>query len=176
MDNNFENIWNKYRHQLLNFVKKRIDDINLAEDIVQDVFLKAKLKIHTLNDSGKIRSWLFQITRNCITDYYRNKKPQINLDDKLKIENEAQENDVYNRLQLNVLGMLQKLPPKYKQALFLADYKGLTHKEVSQIIGISYTGAKTRIQRGRKMMREIYLDCCHFEYDSYGNIIDYYPH
>lgn len=176
MDNNFDKIWNKYRYQLLNFVKKRIDDINSAEDIVQDVFLKVQLKFETLNDPSKVKSWLYQITRHSIVDYYRKQKPRILFDDDYFIDSPLEENNANSKLQQNVLRMILQLPIKYRQALLLADYKGLKQTEIAYKLGISLSGAKSRIQRARKMMKEIYTNCCHFEFDSYGNILDYYPH
>ena len=176
MEEQLNKIWKTYYPQLVNFVKRRVSDKNAAEDIVQDVFIKAQLKFETLNDPNKVRGWLYQITRHSIIDYYRRQKPQMRFEDEYFVDSPLEENDANSRLQQNVLRMILQLPVKYRQALFLADYKGLKQTEIACKLGISLSGAKSRVQRARKMMKEIYTDCCHFEYDSYGNILDYYPH
>ena len=71
--------------------------------------------------------------------------------------------------------MIQQLPLKYRQSLYLADYKGMTHKDIAKRLKVSDTCAKSRIQRARKLMKEIYLKCCHFEFDRNGKVTDYYP-
>lgn len=169
-------IWKTYYPQLLNFVRRKISDKSIAEDIVQDVFLKAQLKFETLKNPAKVRSWLFQITRNSIIDYYRREKPLIRLEENILFSESAEEDNANKRLQKNVLTMICKLPVKYCEAIRLADYHGLKQTDIAKELGISLSGAKSRVQRARKMMKEIYTSCCHFEFDIYGNVIDYYPH
>ena len=58
----------------------------------------------------------------------------------------------------------------------MADIEGLSMKEVAEELNISVSGAKSRVQRGRKMIKEIILKCCEVNTDKYGNIVDYEPH
>ncbi len=58
-------------------------------------------------------------------------------------------------------------------AITLSEFEGLRQKEVAMTLGLSVSGAKSRIQRGRKMLKELLLECCHFELDSRGRIMDY---
>jgi len=169
-------IWKTDYTQLLNFIRRRISNRSIADDILQDVFLKAQLNFNSLKDHSKIRSWLYQIARNSIVDYYRKQKQEISFEDDYHVDSPIEENDASDRLKKNVLSMILQLPIKYRQALFLADYRGLKQIEIANKLGISLSGVKSRVQRARRMMKEIYTDCCHFEYDSYGNILDYYPH
>ena len=71
---NIEEIWQEYHHKMLAFIQKRVSDKSVAEDILQEVFVKALTKIDTINESSKIQNWLYQITRNTIIDYYRTNK------------------------------------------------------------------------------------------------------
>ncbi len=67
--------------------------------------------------------------------------------------------------------MLDSLPSHYAEALRLAEIEGLTQAEVARRLGLSLPGAKSRIQRGRKMLAETLLTCCHFELDQRGGVM-----
>ncbi len=69
--------------------------------------------------------------------------------------------------------MINHLPEKYKQAIILTEFQNLTQKELSERMGLSLSGAKSRVQRARSMLKETLLGCCHLEFDRLGNIIDY---
>jgi len=68
---------------------------------------------------------------------------------------------------------MQRLPQKYLEALELYEFQGLSQKELSEKLGISYSGAKSRVQRGRKKLKYLLEGCCHIESDRYGNIVDF---
>ena len=72
--------------------------------------------------------------------------------------------------------MVGALPDAYRETLRLTEYEGLSQKQLSEQLGISFSGAKSRVQRARAKIKEQLLDCCHFELDHAGRIIDYQPH
>ncbi len=72
-----------------------------------------------------------------------------------------------------LMPMIENLPNHYRQAVMLAEIQGRTQKEVAKEQGISLSGAKSRVQRGRAMIKDMMLGCCHFEFDRRGNVIDY---
>ena len=65
------------------------------------------------------------------------------------------------------------MPEKYRDALIAIDLNGLTQKEYSEQQGISLACSKSRVQRGRKMVKDKLTDCCTFYSDAYGNVFDY---
>ena len=71
--------------------------------------------------------------------------------------------------------MIQELPAKYQEALRLTEFEGLTQNALAQRLGLSLPGAKSRVQRAKEQLKEILLQCCHFEFDRLGKIIDYRP-
>ena len=150
------------------------DDFN-AEDILQEVFIKIHNKIDTLKDNEKMNSWVYQITRNTIIDFYRKQKPNVELSDQEFVEHEY-EPDPYKEFQKDLLDTINELPEKYRDALIKTEYQGLTQKELAKELGISLPGAKSRVQRARNMLRDILMQCCHIEFDRYGTIIDYHAH
>lgn len=172
-----ENIYNIYHYQLLNYIKKRVPNLIIAEDILHDVFERVQNKLHMLKDEQKVKQWIFQIAHNMIADFFRKDKTTDFIKDDIRDYSSVNlEIPVYQRLELSVLEMIQRLPLKYRQSLFLADYKGLSYREIAIKQKVSLTCVKSRVQRARKMMKEIYLKCCHFELDVNGKVIDYYPH
>jgi RNA polymerase sigma-70 factor, ECF subfamily len=72
--------------------------------------------------------------------------------------------------------MVNELPEPYRQALLLTEYQGLNQKQMAERLGISVSGAKSRVQRAREKLRDMLLNCCHFEFDRRGRIVDYYEH
>ena len=71
--------------------------------------------------------------------------------------------------------MIEGLPVKHREALKLTEYEGMTQKELAAKLGISISGAKSRVQRARAMLKDALMQCCHFELDRYGTVIDYHP-
>jgi DNA-directed RNA polymerase specialized sigma subunit, sigma24 homolog len=69
--------------------------------------------------------------------------------------------------------MIDRLPEKYRKAIVLTDIERLTQKEMAEKLGLSSSGAKSRVQRSRKKLKEMLLECCHFEFDRSGNITEY---
>lgn len=168
-----ESIWNEYYDQLLLFILKRMPDKATAEDILQNVFLKILTNIEALKDSTKMKSWLFQITRNTIIDHYRKSKKPENSPLLLSDEDEAKEGDVMEVVESWVSPFINSLPEKYKEALILSELKGMSQKEMAVYLGISYAAAKTRVHRGRLLLKQKLTECCIFHTDKYGNIMDY---
>jgi RNA polymerase sigma-70 factor (ECF subfamily) len=83
--------------------------------------------------------------------------------------------EVERKLARSLRGMVEQLPEEYRQALVLTAYDGLTQQAVADKRGLSLSGAKSRVQRGREKLRDLPLDCCHLEFDRLGRVIDYYP-
>ena len=174
-----EHVWDAFHVPLLRFIRKRIPDEATAEDILQEVFLKIHQRIETLKDMKKLESWVYQITRNAIIDYYRSRElPGLPLDvpEALELTEELPDDDVVSALFPSVRAMIRSLPEQDRQALILTEYQGLTQKELAERLGLSLSGAKSRVQRAREKLKQQLLQCCHFEIDRRGHIITYQPH
>lgn len=173
-----EDLWETLHDRLLRFIRARVSDETSAEDILQDVFLKIHARIDTLRDQDRLQSWVWQIVRNALSDHYRALRPMVDLPEELAAPNEAREEDgdAARRLLPSVRAMVEALPNPYREALQLTEYQGLTQQELAQRAGISLSGAKSRVQRGREKLKALLLDCCHFELDRRGGIIDYHSH
>jgi RNA polymerase sigma-70 factor (ECF subfamily) len=174
MNAQINHIWEAHHNQLFNFIRKRVDDPDVAKDLLQDVFLKILDKIDTLKDSEKLQNWLYQITRNIISDYYRQKQKENKLAEYPFEAHEPEELNAMSQAESWIGLYVDELPENYRQAVELFELQGLSIAEIAQQLGISYTNARARIQRGRKALKKSLTDCCTFHVDVYGNVIDYY--
>src|SRR6266581_3878306 len=170
-----ENVWQEFNIKLKQFIIRRVPDEQSAEDILQDVFVKIHTHIEMLKDGHKLQSWIYQITRNAVYDYYRDQRITTGITETLALPEEEDEDDVERMLALSLRGMIDCLPDDYRQALILTEYEGLTQKELASRLGLSFSGAKSRVQRAREKLKQQLLECCHFELDRRGHIIDYQP-
>ncbi len=165
--------WGEYRTKLFRFILARVNDPASAEDIVQEVLIKVYEHLNTLKEQEKILPWMYQITRNSIVDYYRQHRPIENIDQTMAAKEKNLEEDVEKELAQCILPMVNQLPPNYREALQMAEFHGLTQKEIAQKQGLSLSGAKSRVQRGRKLLKEKLLDCCRIELDHQGKVYNY---
>jgi RNA polymerase sigma-70 factor, ECF subfamily len=170
-----ERAWDAFHAQIEHFILKHTHDKAIAEDILQDTFLKMHTHINALKDEQKLQSWLYQIARHTIYDYYRTETRTLTLPEGFDLPEEPGLEDVEQTLLLAIREMVDCLPEPYREAILLTEYDGLAQKELAARRNLSLSGAKSRVQRGRAMLKQMLLECCHFEFDRRGKIIDYYP-
>jgi RNA polymerase sigma-70 factor, ECF subfamily len=171
-----EMVWNTFNTPLEHFIRKRVSDEQIAADLLQDVYVKIHTHLDTLNHKERLESWVYQIARNTVYDYYRKQKPNVEISEIVVAPDAVEvDEDMEARLAESLHSMIDCLPEDYQEALRLTEFEGLTQQELALRMGLSLSGAKSRVQRGRKMLREMLLACCHFEFDRLGKVIDYYP-
>lgn len=169
-------MWSEYRARLHRFIRKRVTDSSLAEDLVQDVLAKAYSRLDRLKGEEKLLPWLYQITRNTIIDHYRRHKPNAALDEATPaIAEEEFDENAERELACCLLPFIQRLPEAYQQAVTLSEITGIKLKQVATEQGLSLSGAKSRVQRGRQMLKTMFLKCCRIEHDRRGGVSDYEP-
>ena len=165
-----EQAWFDYQQQLTNFIHSKVASSQDAEDIVNDVFTKLLMQSTEKKLPDNISAWLYQVARNNIVDYYRNKKQFESLPDDLIIDDES---DLEKELLACVLPMIKALPEEYHQVLILSELEGKKHKEVADILGLSVSAVKSRVLRGRAKIKQNFLRCCTLIYNKAGSIVDY---
>ncbi|MFY9152012.1 MAG: RNA polymerase sigma factor SigZ [Prolixibacteraceae bacterium] len=171
MQNRLELIWKEFHQELDGFIYSHIKEREITNDILQDIFVKIQSNIDTLKDESKLSSWIYQIARNAINDHFRKKiKLQFELNDYDSIEEEHP----FNRELENCLKpFINQMDDKYKEAIILTEFNGLTQMQLAQKLNISYSGAKSRVQRAKVHLKNLFTDCCNIQSDKYGNVVDY---
>jgi RNA polymerase sigma-70 factor (ECF subfamily) len=169
-----EAIWNYYHKPLQKFIEARVSNNAEVDDILQKVFIKIYSHHSNLKDDRKLQSWIYQIAKNTIIDFYRTKKRVEEIKDDIPMTSEFNEMNFTQEAAQCIRSSIKKLPDKYREALELAEFQNLSQKELSKELGISYSGAKSRVQRGREKLKTLLVGCCHIKSDSYGNIVDFH--
>ncbi len=169
--------WQETRERLHRYFRSRLSDPDQVEDLLQEVLLKAFAKKGQVRDDERLTAWIFRIANHVLVDHYRKKgrlQPEAEFGEHLP-DIDPQLNDRTREFSACLLPMIQGMPEPYREALLLTELGGLSQKELAERLGISYSGAKSRVQRGREKLRDRLLDCCHIQTDRYGNILDYQP-
>lgn len=167
-------IWNNFGTQLHALICHKTKHQDHCNDILQEVYIKMIENIDKVEKAANIKSYLLKMADNAVTDHYRRKanKTKSNYSEDILIADEAEKRDASLQLADCCLRpMIESLEPIYREALILTELEGLSHKEFAEKIGISYTNAKSRVQRARQKLNTVILNCCSYEFDKYGNII-----
>jgi RNA polymerase sigma-70 factor, ECF subfamily len=151
------------------FVARRVP-ADVVDDLTQDVFLRMHEHAGELRDTTLLAPWLFRVARNAIADTHRKARPMEPFVDAVdETGNDAAEN-LNEEVATWIEPMLSILPEEYREALRLTELQGLSQKELAERLGISMSGARSRVQRGREMLDEVLRACCRIEVDARGNI------
>jgi RNA polymerase sigma-70 factor (ECF subfamily) len=165
-------LWQEHKNELRNFILKRVKDQDLASDILQDVLMKVYNFCISKSGVRNIRSWLFQIAQNTITDHYRKQSKFTGLDNLAEIENEDP-NIAFGEATNYILPMLDFLPKEYAVPLKLADIDNIKQADIAKKLNLSLPATKSRIQRARQLLKAEFITCCHFDTDKNGNLVSF---
>ncbi|MBX3233588.1 MAG: sigma-70 family RNA polymerase sigma factor [Labilithrix sp.] len=158
------------------FIARRVEPA-ATDDLVQEVFLKVHESATELRDAERLAPWLFRIARNVVIDHLRKRKTRTHtsldeVDEPVAPEPEANFNE---EMAAWFRPMMDLLPEEYRVALELTEIDGLTQRELAQRVGLSLSGAKSRVQRAKHLLEGIVRACCDFEVDAHGNFVSCRP-
>jgi len=160
--------WNEHKTRLHRYIAGRVRQREVVEDILQDVFIKAHSSLHAVKEPGSLTAWLYRIAANAVADYYRAQKPAEEVPEHLAAP--EPEPDYIAELAACLQPLIAALPETYRLPLVLSEIEGLTQKEVAARLGLSLSGAKSRVRRGREKLRQRLLACCDIELGQSGII------
>ena len=147
-------IYTDYYDKVLRYVRHHINSYDDAEDVVSDIFLKIYSKLDTFDESkASMSTWIYTITRNEVVDYYRKRRLDLSLDE-LPENTVADNNNNLDEMLEDLADLLQTLPEKQRDAVILFYVYGLSHKEISQRMDISYDSARKYCSMGIIALRE----------------------
>lgn len=175
MSVSFNQVYERLNQRMYVFVKSQVSDTDTARDLVQDIFLKVHSHIHELDGKQKPDAWIYRIARNRITDYYRKHRAETGLDaDRLTLPPRDDE-QILEEITDDIHEMIRRLPSKYREVIELTDLKGMKQADAAIQLGLSLPAVKSRVRRGRERLREMLLECCHFEFSKRGEVIGFTP-
>jgi RNA polymerase sigma-70 factor (ECF subfamily) len=172
-----ELLWQQFADRLRGFIAARVADPDAVEDVLQEVFVRIHRSAGDMRDPDRITGWIFRITRNAIIDHYRSAPRRRETPvDEVTPEAPPQPDDpedglageVRRELSACVRPLLHQLPPTYREALELVELDGLTQAAAAARVGISVSGMKSRVQRGRARLHRTLADRCEIAVDARG--------
>lgn len=165
-------LWQEHKIELRNFIFKRVKDQDLTNDILQDVLVKVYNFCISKSGVRNIRSWLFQIAQNTITDKYRK---QLKFTDIETIDElvEEDQNIAFSEATNFILPILNFLPKEYAVPLKLSDIDNMKQADIAKELNLGLPATKSRIQRARKLLKAEFITCCHFEIGTNGSIVSF---
>ena len=170
-------VWERFSGPLSRFILSRIDNKHDAEDVLQNVFYKVHGGIGTLRNAERLAPWIYRITRNAIIDYYRRRERDVPLTSDVgePVTSEDGSDEAFLDIVECLQPMVERLPERYREAIMLVEYGGMAQKDLGGRLGLSASGARSRIQRARAQLKDMLLDCCHLQFDRFGHVINYEP-
>jgi len=160
------------------FVARRVPTSDV-EDVLQDVFLRAQRALPDLRDDQRFVPWMYGIARSAIAESHRERARHRIVDADDAEPAVASDGNGPTALETEVaeylVALVGRLPPPYREALERAELEGLTQQATADALGISLSGAKSRIQRGREKLRALLDECCRIGVDARGQVIDCEP-
>ena len=162
-----------YRDRLRRFILRRVKDPAETDDILQEVLIRMHKGIGAVRDEDRIEAWAYQITRNAIIDRHRSlagRPESVDIDEALDVPEELDSEAAHKEAAECMLPMIEMLPELYRDAVRMSEIDGITQREVAELLGISLSGAKSRVQRGREKLREMFLECCSIERGICGTV------
>lgn len=150
-------IYQDYSQKVKGYILSKVNDYNLAEDLCSDVFVKVYEKLDTYDkNKASISTWIYTIARNTLIDYYRSNKEELELKEEIAIP-EEDDDEICTQDNLDKLAScLEKLNDREKNIILLHYYKGLTLKEISEKMNISYVYAKVLHKKAILSLQKLY--------------------
>lgn len=199
-----ERLWRDVHERLTAFVARRVDEPADVADIVQSVFLRVHQHATTVADEDRLLPWLYQVTRNAIADFYRaparrrelplvidstdtsggdgSPDPSTETMDAAGVDDPVWQTGIdeathaaLSELSTCVRPMVEQLTPRHREALKLVEFEGQSQVDAANALGISISGMKSRVQRGRAELRELLLACCEISRSATGGVLDFAP-
>ena len=178
--------WEELHGNLRAFISRRVRNQADVEDLVQRVLLQLVKGLASLRDAERLHAWVYRTARNVIVDYYRSSSARREIagggaEDLAAAGEESQassqddERAALQELAACMTPMIRQLPPAYREAVTLADLEGVNQADAAARAGISLSGMKSRVQRGRQQLKAVLEECCRVQLDRRGTIVSYDP-
>lgn len=172
-----KHLWQAYGVQLRRFLLSRVKNPSEVDDLLQEILIKSYQHFNSVQQPSKLHAWLFQIARNTLIDHYRKSRADITGLDISSLPQLLEEDEPYEQTRRElahcIRPFLTQLPDKYREAVEWVDLQGASQKTLAHELGLSHSAVKSRVQRGRRMLGDLFKQCCNFQLDARGNLIEF---
>lgn len=169
---NTRGAWKDLAARLRPFVARRVPPSDI-DDVVQDVFVRMQRGLGALRNDDRFGPWIYQVARSAIVDHQRSRArhPLAGGDPPELADDREEENTTEQMLAAYIAPFIATLASPYREALTLTELEGHTQKDAAARLGISLSGMKSRVQRGRDQLRAILDRECSIARDARGRVI-----
>ncbi|MFZ4623344.1 MAG: sigma-70 family RNA polymerase sigma factor [Rhodoferax sp.] len=165
--------WTEHAAELRGWLRHRTGDAALADDLLQDLFLKALRQGERFCDLRNARAWLFEVARNLLADHLRMAQPMVELPEDWVAQ--PVDIDTVDALTGCLPRVLSELHPQDREAITLCDLQGMQQAEFARLKGLSLSAAKSRLQRARLRLRAQLSQACQVKLGDGGVVSDFVP-
>lgn len=173
--------WGELQVRLRSYVARRMASSADVDDVVQDVFLRMQRGLLGLQDGERFGGWVYRIAEHALADHLR-KRSRHPLGDGREVDPLADTTDpgaddraLESDLTACVALFVSRLASPYREAITLTELEGMTQKDGAEMLGLSLSGMKSRVQRGREQLRRMFEHCCEISVDVRGHVLDCTP-
>lgn len=166
--------WDQLASTLRPFVRRRVASDPDADDVMQEVLLRMHRGLATLEDEERFGAWMYRIARTAIADHARARaRHPLSPPPEDEPAGAPEEDDgtVASEVAQSLAFFVAMLPSPYREAITLTELEGRTQREAAEMLGISLSGMKSRVQRGRAKLRAALEECCEIALDARGRVI-----
>jgi RNA polymerase sigma-70 factor (ECF subfamily) len=170
--------WKELEQKLRPYLARRVAAAADIDDLLQDIFVRMHQGLATLRDEERFGGWVYRIAHSAVVDKARQRAraPRLGADEDLGAESSDGDDDqLQSDLGECVALFVSRLPSPYREAITLTELQGLTQKDAAEMLGVSLSGLKSRVQRGRDKIRHMFDECCLISVDGRGRIIECEP-
>jgi RNA polymerase sigma-70 factor (ECF subfamily) len=163
--------WTQLRADVGRLVARRLPAGADVEDVVQDVLLRVWRHGDELREDERFGGWLARLVHSAMADHFRDRQrhPLARFDPETTEAGAAPTEDQPDARAL-IAAVLRpfvaRLPDLYREAVVLSELEGLAHPVIAERLGLSISGVKSRVQRGRAQLREMLERCCEIALDA----------
>lgn len=167
--------WKELERRLRPYLARRVASAADIDDLLQDIFVRMHQGLGSLRDEERFGGWVYRVANSVIVDKARQRPRSPQVDNRVGDEVSAATDAAAEQLQSDlgecVAMFVGRLPSPYREAVTLTELQGLSQKEAAEMLGVSVSGMKSRVQRGREKIRHMFEECCQLSLDCRGRVI-----
>jgi RNA polymerase sigma-70 factor (ECF subfamily) len=172
--------WSEIERRLRPYVARRVASATDADDVLQEIFVRMHRGVTALRDGERFGGWVYRIAESVLADAGRARArdrlvPVADVPERSEPEPSDEVEDLGAALGECVALFVARLPSPYREAVTLTELEGLTQKDAAEMLGITLSAMKSRVQRGREKIRDMFEQCCRISTDCRGRVIECEP-
>ncbi len=169
--------WKELERHLRPYLARRVASAADIDDLLQDIFVRLHQSLATLRDEERFGGWVYRVAHSALVDRARQhaRAPHAHADNDVDLAVDKSDDRLRSDLGECVALFVSRLPSPYREAVILTELESVTQKEAAEMLGVSLSGLKSRVQRGRAKIRQMFEECCQISVDCRGRVIECEP-